>query len=364
MNEQSRASAWHVLRWAEALRVKNILIENVPEFKQWGPLGVSGKPLKSKKGELFKAFINSLRALGYYVDYKILNAADYGDPTTRKRLFIMARKSRKIVWPTRTHSPRGDMTLLGRSKKWRSAREIIDWDLEGNSIYNRKRPLAYNTMRRIKAGLKKYCGKELEPFIVEFYGNGKPRSVNKPLPTVTTKDRFGVVSPFIMSIAHTGAKSDCVRSIDSPIPTILTKQEIAVCEPFIMRTTHKKYDKSRVRSVNLPLPTVIASKNDLALCKPFIVPNFGEKEGQSPRVHSIDKPLPTITSHGAGALVMPEYNGYRLDIKFRMLTPEELAKAMSFNEYEFTGKKTEVVKQIGNAVPVNTAKQLCLALIG
>jgi DNA (cytosine-5)-methyltransferase 1 len=434
INDQSRASAWHVLRWAEALYIKNILVENVSEFKDWAPLGADGKPLKSKKGETFKAFITALKSLGYNVDYKILNAADYGDPTSRKRLFILARRGKRVKWPTPTHTVRGDPTLLGPTKKWRSAREIIDWKLEGKSIFDRKKPLSENTMKRIVAGLKKFCSKDLEPFIVmlqknntgssidkpiptitsvpkvglcnpfivEFYGNGQAQTVDKPVPTITTKDRFGICEPFVVRFTQTGG-GDAIHNIDNPVPTICTKQELAVVEPslkpFIIRTSHNEFDKSRVRSTDDPLPTVI-TKVDLGLCEPFImrtdqtgqlgpgvksinsplptiltnpglglvepfiVPQFGEHEKQEPRVHSIDKPLPTVTSHGAGALVMPEFNGQRLDIKFRMLTPEELAAAMSFDKnYSFAGKREDVVKQIGNAVPVNLAKHLCLALL-
>lgn len=124
-SDQSRASAWHVLRWAEALRINNILIENVREFQSWGPLGVNDMPLKSRKGETFRAFLIALASLGYKVDYKILNAAYYGDPTTRERLFIIAQKGRKpIKWPEPTHTPDGSSNLFGKTKHWRTAREI------------------------------------------------------------------------------------------------------------------------------------------------------------------------------------------------------------------------------------------------
>jgi DNA (cytosine-5)-methyltransferase 1 len=148
-SDQSRASAWHILRWAEALRIDNILIENVKEFQTWGPLGSNGRPLKSRKGETFQAFINALRSLGYKVDFRVLNAAYYGDPTTRERLFIVARRGRRpIVWPAPTHSPDGGDTIFGKTKRWRTAREIIDWDIPGQSIFSRKKPLSKNTINR------------------------------------------------------------------------------------------------------------------------------------------------------------------------------------------------------------------------
>mgnify|MGYP001603989211 CR=1 FL=1 len=358
MSDQSRASAWHVLRWAEALRVKNILIENVKEFKNWGPLGSNGRPLKRKKGELFKAFMFSLKAMGYYVDCKVLNAANYGDPTTRQRLFIIARKGKKVRWPVATHTPNGDMTLLGKTIKWRAAREIIDWGIPGKSIFERKKPLSENTMKRIVAGLRKFSGKELEPFLVKLYKTGDAANINSPVPTITTIPKIGLCQPFLVEYYGNGR----ARPIDKPLPTQTAKDRFGVVEPFIVRISQTGSGGDQVRSVDKPLATVL-TKEELAVCEPFIVPHYGERDGQEPRFHSIDNPLPTVTSVGAGSLVMPEFNGQKLDIKFRMLLPHELARAMSFEDYEFCGKRTEIVKQIGNAVPVNIAKHLCLSIL-
>jgi DNA (cytosine-5)-methyltransferase 1 len=129
VNPQSRASAWHILKWAQELYIDTILIENVPEFRTWGPVGTNGKPLKSKRGETYRAFLEALRSLGYKVEDRILNSADYGDPTTRRRLFIMARRGRhQVSWPSPTHSKTGATTLFGpQTKRWRAAREVIDW---------------------------------------------------------------------------------------------------------------------------------------------------------------------------------------------------------------------------------------------
>lgn len=390
MSDQSRASAWHILRWIEALHVKNVLIENVREFKDWGPLGANGRPIKKKKGELFKAFISSIKATGYHVDYRIMNAANYGDPTTRQRLFIMARKGKRIEWPIATHTRTGENTLLGKTIKWKSAREIIDWKLKGKSIFDRKKPLSPNTMRRIIAGIRKFSGPELEPFlvmlyktsnaanidmpipalttinkvglcepfIVDYYGNGKAHDLRKPLPTQTTKDRFGVVEPFIMRFTQTGNDSPNVRSMDEPVPTIMTKQELAVCEPFIVPNFGERDGQiPRVHSINNPLPAV-TSAGAGCLVTPLIIPQ------QSPGIaRSIDEPIPTIATKGAIGIAMPEFDGQKLDIRFRMLEPHELAAAMSLDGYKFTGKKVDIVKQIGNAVPVNLAKHLCMSMI-
>jgi DNA (cytosine-5)-methyltransferase 1 len=193
-SDQSRATPWHVLRWCEALRVENVIIENVREFQNWGPLGNDGRPLKSKRGQTFQAFLAALGSLNYTVEHRVLVAANYGDPTTRQRLFIIARRGRKrIDWPQPTHRSASELSnLFGAAKPWRTAREIIDWDRKGKSIFSRKKPLSPNTMRRIVAGLRKFGG---EAFLTKYYGSGVCQSVDRPIDTITSRDRYGLVEP-------------------------------------------------------------------------------------------------------------------------------------------------------------------------
>ena len=180
MNDQSRASVRYVLRWATALYIENLLIENVEEFAKWGPLlpcscgtgddweaehakgCLFGRPDAARKGEFFEAFLSDLRALGYTVDWRILTCADYGDATTRRRFFLQAKRGlgdTAVTWPKPTHAPRQTAASQGL-KSWIPARDIIDWSVAGSSIYDRKKPLMPNTMRRIYAGLAKFCGLE------------------------------------------------------------------------------------------------------------------------------------------------------------------------------------------------------------
>ena len=354
-SDQSRASAWHVLRWAEALKINNILIENVKEFQSWGPLGYNGRPLKSRKGETYQAFLNALVSLGYKVDTRILNAAYYGDPTTRERLFIIARRGRRpIIWPEPTHTPDGNATLFGETKRWRTAREIIDWDIPGQSIFTRKKPLSQNTINRIVAGLRKFSGKELEPFLVMLYKTNDARSIDRPMPTVMTVPKIGLCEPFLVKYYGTNKTS----SIEEPLPTATTKDRFAVCEPFLVGITHSGADSPRIRSIDKPIPTVV-TKEEFALCTPFVL---GQQSCSAPR--SVDKPIPTVAGAGAISLIQPKIKGQMLDIHFRMLKPHELARAMSFDkDYQFTGNHGEQVKQIGNAVPVMLAKVLCRSLL-
>lgn len=353
VNDQLRSSAWLVLRWLESLRVDNLLIENVREFRDWGPVGSNGKPLKSRKGETYRTWLNALRSFGYEVDDRILNAADYGDPTSRERLFVLARKGRKAIkWPDPTHGAPGNLYGL---QPYRTAREIIDWSIKGKSIFGRKKPLAPSTMARIAAGLKRYGGANAKPFLVMLYGTGDARDIDRPMPTITGGgNHTGLCEPFV--VIYKGQSK--TRSIQEPVPAITTNPHLYLCEPFLVPFFgENKGQKPRNHSINEPLPTV-TSHGAGALIEPFLVKYYGAGNG----VTSADDPVPTITTKDRFGLV--EISGkYQIDIRFRMLQPHELAAAMSFENYTFTGTKTQQTKQIGNAVPVRLAQALCTSLM-
>jgi len=394
MDEQSRAGAEFVAIWAEKIYIETILIENVKEFLSWGPLDQNQRPIQKYKGQLFLNFIERLRAMDYNVDYRLINAANYGDATTRERLFIIARKGGKpIVWPEISHSKDGQVGFLGKPK-WRPARDIIDWDLKGKSIFTRKRPLRPNTMRRIFRGLEKFgCA----PFLAEYHGqkyqgDDRVRSIDRPLPTVDTSNRFAFIEPFIVMMYGTSN----VRSINQPLPTVTAQGEhLYLCEPYIVSVGGPAGQGRNPHPVSQPLGTILADDHR-ALVEPFII---SMEHSRRDRTFPVDRPLPTITGTDAWAVVEPyliKYNGSGLgahsidesldtitskdrfglvipladgnralvDILFRMLTPKELAAAMSFPpDYIFTGTRDNQVKQIGNAVAVRTAKALTKSLI-
>lgn len=337
VEDQKRASAWQLLRWLELLQVESLLVENVPEFKTWGPVGRRGRPLKKMKGKTYQAWLAAIQSLGYNVEARVLNAADHGDATSRRRLFVLARRGRRqVTWPQPTHSKDGG----NGTEKWRAAREIIDWSLVGKSIFKRKRPLAAATMRRIIAGLEKFGGPELKPFLVILRGTGTVRSVEDPAPSVTAGgNHLGLAEPFILSQASGGAP----RPVSEPVPTICAGGAHALVQPFILppegihrgnrprspdeplqtitrrggghlveaevadafvMATGGPTGQMQPRGVGEPLRTIIPN-NRLNVFRAFIVPQYGEREGQKPRTHSVDAPLPAPTSHGAGALVEP-----------------------------------------------------------
>jgi DNA (cytosine-5)-methyltransferase 1 len=364
INDQSRATAWCVTRWAEALRPSVILVENVPEFLTWGAIGADGRPLKSKKGATFRAWVAVLESLGYRVDWQILCAADYGDPTTRKRLFVQAvRGKRRITWPNATHSKTGEAELFSTRRPWKTARDIIDWSNPGASIYERKRPLAPKTMQRIFAGLEKFG---LAPHLVTMEHGGRLRGIDRPMPTVTTAKggAIGVTTPYLVQVAH-GNGSDVnadtrrSKSLDHPLATVCgNRGEWAICEPQLL----PQQSGGVLRSINEPAPTV-ATSGAIALVEPFLIQYYGTGGADG-----VDEPLATVTTKERHALVRPQVviNGdrYEIDIRFRMLQPGELAAAQGFRpEYAFSGTKTDQVKQIGNAVPRRLARAIVAAVL-
>jgi DNA (cytosine-5)-methyltransferase 1 len=314
-SDQSRASAWLILKWLSDLYVDELAVENVKEFLDWGPLGANGKPLKSKRGETFAAWVKAVESLGYRVEWRIMNAADYGAPTTRKRLIVRASRRKKIVWPEPTHS---STTGLFKSKTWVPARNIIDWSIPGKSIFDRKKPLAPNTLKRIEAGIKKFWGALSDPFLIILRGTSTVRKISEPLPTVTCSGaHYGLVEPMIL---HQMSGMDCIP-VSRPLPTVTCRSGHALIEPFLM-----KY--------------------------------YGNSIG----AESVDLPLATITCNDRFALV--EGVPHLLDIRLRMLQPHELAAAQSFPEwYQFAGKREDVVKQIGNAVPPLLAQAIAETVI-
>lgn len=362
IHDQSRATAWCVVRWAEALRPKTILVENVPEFETWGPLNAKGRPIAGKKGQVFQSWLQNLRALGYTVDHRVLCAADYGDPTTRRRLFIQAQLGRrKIVWPDATHAPaKAEADMFSARKPWVPAKAIIDWDTPGTSIYNRKRPLSPKTMARIYAGLRKF-GLKPQPFIITMEHGGSVRSADRPLPTITTAKggAMAMAQPFLIHTAH-GVGGVGARSVNEPMPTVAgNRGDMAVCEPHLL----PQHAGSISRPVTQPAPTV-TTDGAIALVEPYLVKYYGTGVAKS-----IHETLDAATTKQRFGLARPEVvvdgERYLLDIRFRMLHEGELAAAQGFrSDYKFTGNKTEIVKQIGNAVPRRLARALCLAAVG
>lgn len=360
VNDQQRSSPWLLLDWIEELRVDSMLVENVKEIVNWAPLGTDDRPLKSGKGKIFNQWIEAIRAHNYTVDWKVLNSADYGDATSRQRFFLIARRGLgKPIWfPKPTHSEGGKVP---GTLPWRAAKDVLDLSLKGRSIFGRDRPIAPNTIARIIEGIRRFCGKEFEPFLILMEHSGRVRSIGKPLPTITTArgGAMAVCEPFLLPPEGIYRKN-APRKLTRPVPTITQRGGDHVVEPVIVTTDRPETNRSKPRSIHEPLPTIVAGLERIAVAQPFLT-----KYCSTGGAYSINDPAPTLTTHDRLALVQPEINGQRLEILMRMLTPLEMSRAMSFPEsYEFVGTRSQVIKQIGNAVSVRVAQALCTTLLG
>ncbi len=493
IHDQGRMNPWAIHNWLTKLDVKCVIIENVPEFVAWGPLDETGRPDKKHKGVHFQAWLKTFWNLGYTAEWRMLNAADYGDATTRKRFFLMARKDgRPVVWPEPSHAKTDSPMFPGR-KPWRGATEIIDWSNPGRSLLDdpkyQKKPLAEKTRRRIAQGLERFGGPlapiyirlldlpdededtttttsrretsllnrhggngshrghpvaapvptvttretgylvepEAEsfmlsqqiqgaprsadepaptmagtgaippanPIIVEYYSQSAAADVNNPLPTVTTKDRHGLVIPFLVELNHENGPQDDrgnhrrVHSTYEPLGSITTVRGIGLASPMLVQSSQTGGNGIYARPADQPIPT-LTTRADVSLvspvAQPYIAPGSGEQAGQETQIHTGGAPVPGVTSLGAGPLVSPVLDQLRganvdprrlvlvdgqpflLDIRFRMLQNAELARAMGFEDeetsYEFVGNVSEITKQIGNAVPVHLAAALVKAALG
>lgn len=382
VDAQKRASPWHVVDWVAKLLPENVLLENVPEFKSWGPV-IDGEP--TRNGTFFEAWVETVRNLGYSVSWRVLNAADYGDATARKRLFIIARKDLQPEWPTPTHSA----NAIGDTDPYRTAEDIIDWSDPGDSIWSRSRPLVNNTMQRIADGLERHGGEHVAPFAdtVAELGTADVEALQAEIvpaaevgAAIRARDGPFLVegaadvpavaadgghedgpTPFLLGQQSNATARDAT---ERPTPTIATRGAIGLYQPaaFVLprngsrRGLHSNpaYDPGE-----RPLHTVTAKNHDGWLVSPFLVEYYGNGSSQP-----VDEPLPTVTTKDRFALVVPELYPLGLDIRFRMLQPRELAAAMGFpDDYAFAGNKTETTEQIGNAVPVNLARSLCRTLL-
>ena len=319
-----RGLAWVALRWAGLVRPRVIMLENVEEFKTWGPLNRSHRPIKAKQGVTFKKFISQFEELGYKVEFRELIAADYGAPTMRKRFFLIARCDGKpIVWPEPTHAPAdSEEVKAGLLKPYVGAYTQLDFSLPCPSIFdsseeikekygiNAKRPLAPKTMERIARGLKKFVIDNAEPFIVQVNHSGAKsdycKSANEPLSTVTGKHGFGVVEPYIVPIGYGEKKGQepRIHDIEKPLPTIVGSGKHYLCEPYMVQIGQTGFTVDRSKDVREPLTTIV-SKNEHCLIEPKLAPIIDKAYGGN--YHGggskVDEPLDTITTVDHNRLV-------------------------------------------------------------
>ena len=312
-----RGLAWVALRWAGLVRPRVIMLENVEEFKTWGPLNRRHHPIKEKQGKTFERFVQQLRDLEYEVEFRELIAADYGAPTMRKRFFMIARCDGKpIVWPEPTHAPAdSEAVKAGLLKPYVGAYTQIDFSRPCPSIFDTSeeikekygiravRPLAKKTMDRIARGLKKFVLDNPEPFIIQCNHGGerRPNDIREPMPTITGKHGYGIVEPYMVQIGQTGFAKDRSKDVREPLTTIVSKNEHCLISPTLIQY-HSETAQGEVRGQTIkdPIMTVDGS-NRYGLVTSFLHKYYdGGYKGAG---DSIENPLPTVTSWDHNSVV-------------------------------------------------------------
>ena len=405
-----RGLAWVACRWAALVRPRVIMLENVEEFKTWGPLNRGHHPIRAKQGDTFRQFVKQLNELGYEVQFRELVAADYGAPTKRKRFFMIARcDGVPIMWPKPTHAPADSKEVKeGLLKPYVGAYTQLDFSLPCPSIFDTSeeikekygiravRPLAPKTMQRIARGLKKFVLDNPEPFIVPIgYGERKGQSprvhdIKKPLPTIVSSGKHYLCEPRLAPVIdktyggnyqgggsktedpidtittvdhnrlvaatliqyHSETNSDEVRGqgIENPIMTVDSSNRYGLVTSFLS----KFYKTGIGQDEREPLHTVTTSAGHFGEVRAFLIKYYGEGTGQD-----IEQPLDTVTSRDRFGLVTIQGVEYQIvDIGLRMLEPKELYGCQGFPDdyiidHDSTGKtysRSEQVKRCGNAV--------------
>ncbi|MEO1354474.1 MAG: DNA cytosine methyltransferase [Pseudomonadota bacterium] len=268
-DKKIRGLAWVAMRWAALVRPRVIILENVEEFQTWGPVLPDGTPCPKRKGDTFRSFVRQLQEKGYAVEWRELRACDYGAPTIRKRLFLIARCDGKpIVWPAPTHgAPDSSGVMAKRLKPWRTAAECIDWTIPCPSIFERSRPLAEATQRRIARGIRRYVIDSANPFIVKVNHGGdgfRGQRTTVPVQTLTAKHGFGLVAPVLTECANAS-----------------TQRNFQAGEPLRTQCAEVKGGHFALAAATL------------------VQTGYGERPGQAPRAPGLDKPLGTVVAGGA-----------------------------------------------------------------
>lgn len=412
----SRTLAEHLFCYIEAISPEYIQIENVEEFMSWGDMDENGHPISREKGKRYLQWVRNVKKYGYTFDYRILNAANYGAYTSRKRFFgIFARNGFPIAFPNPTHCKEGSNGLFGTLQKWNPIKDVLNFNDEGNSIFTRKKPLSEKTLERIYAGLIKFVAGEKETFLIKYNSmsqNGKyiAPGVDQPCPVISCQNRLGLVSASFLSKQFSGnpesknisvdspagsittvdhhafisayyGNGRNISSIENPSPVVTTKDRISIVSAFIM---NQYSGNGAVSDINKPSPAVMTNPKQNLISYFLMNPQYANNGNSVEKpcftlIARMDKMPPYLVQTEAGEMAIRIYDNDSqmtkkikefmalygiIDIKMRMLKIPELKKIMGFSEdYTLIGTQAEQKKYIGNAVEVNMARVLCEALV-
>lgn len=406
----SRTLAEHLFRYIEEINPDYIQIENVEEFMSWGDMDENGKPISMDKGKSYTRWVRNVKRYGYKFDHRILNAADYGAYTSRKRFFgIFAKDGLPIVFPIPTHCKDGSETLFGSLKKWKAVKDVLDFEDEGKTIF-REKPLSEKTLERIYAGLVKFIAGGKEAFLVKYNsmsrtGKYNAPGIDEPCPTVATQNRLGVAQVSFLSKQYSGHPESKNSSVNEPAGTITCidhhafisayygnghNHSVEMPSPVVRTVGHlaliqseqfidMQYGNGTAASVEIPANTVTTNpKFNLVTVKRHYLMNPQYSNKGFTLIAKMDKMPPYLVATESGEAVIEVYSTDSpmtakikefmalygiIDIKMRMLKTPELKKIMGFPEdYVLVGSQADQKKFIGNAVEVNMARVLCEAL--
>lgn len=407
----SRTLAEHLFRYIETIKPDYIQIENVEEFMSWGDLDDKGKPISKDAGRLYLQWVTKVKTYGYTFAHRVLNSADYGAYTSRRRFFgIFAKDNLPIVFPDSTHCKGGSFGMFGSLEPWRAVREVLDFDDAGQSIFCRKKPLVEATLKRIYSGLIKFVAGGKKAFLIKWnsmsqQGKYVCPGVDEPCPTIATQNRLGFAQVSFLSKYYGGSPEGKAVSVNEPAGTITTQDHHSfitayygnghnhsIEEPAPTLTTKDRlafidmqYGNGTPSAIDTPAPTVTTNpKHQLVTCEQFLMnPQYSSAGGSVNKpcftlIARMDKMPPYLisTEQGKYGIVVKETDSPTMrkikefmalygicDIKMRMLNISELKRIMGFpSDYVLVGTQAEQKKYIGNAVEVNMARALCQAL--
>lgn len=414
----SRTLAEHLFRYIEAINPDFIQIENVEEFMCWGDLDQNGHPIRRDKGRCYLKWVNDVIRYGYHYDFRLLNAADFGAYTSRKRFFgQFAKNGLNIAFPTQTHSRKTvDGELFNTYEKWKPVREVLDLNDVGKSVFTRSKPLCEKTLERIYAGLIKFVAGGKDAFIVKYNSVNKKTNkyvapgIDEPCPTVAVQNRLGLAKVQFLSkhfsgnpegknisIEQPAGSPTCIdhhsfitayysrhsgTSIDSPSPTIPAQERVGLVTTQFYQNNYS--GGGQISSLDEPNPAVMTTpKNNIVSVMQYLMNPQYESDGASidnpcfTLIARMDKKPPYLitTEEGVGVAIydvdspmtikIKEFMALYgiIDICMRMLKVDELKRIMGFpTDYVLIGTQSEQKKFIGNAVEVNMARQLCETL--
>ena len=364
----SRTLAEHLFRYIDVINPDYIQIENVEEFMSWGDMDENGKPISMDKGRLYQKWVRNVKKYGYNFDHRILNAADFGAYTSRKRFFgIFAKKGLPIVFPEPTHCKEGKQDLFVNLEKWKPVKDVLDFEDEGTSIFTRKKPLSEKTLERIYAGLIKFVAGGKDKWLLKYNSINKhtgkhiPPGIDEPCPTVSCQGRLGVIQAHFLSRYNTCRPQDTCKSVEEPCGVLTTNNRFAKVGCHFLSKYFSGHPESKNISVDGPAHTIKCKDNHSLINGKFLAAYYGNGDN----VSQVDKPCPTVPTKDRFNYVSPKFldmqygNGtaVSIDIPAGTVTTSPKHNLVTCKPWVMNTNFGNIGSQIDDPAPVITANR-------